>query len=223
MPYRWAQTLCGLSFLPSDTSPSVATCQKSLESALHVIRDRLRNRIALAKEVKLLELGEALQAKKLQASISSFSAVTLSDLQRVESGARLVAEGIVDGSHLVYRAAIDVSNVKMAAHIILPPTYPDVLPIFLLEVIQKKNLSSLNNDHVRDVEREVNTYGEVESEGEVLLQQVYKLLLCTEVLVATEFSPDHAVKATFFREVMGRKRSHPYRYMSTAGGIYTHR
>lgn len=226
VPYLWAQTLCGLSFLSGNAVPKVSVCQKNIEHIFNIIRNRLKNRIALAKEVKLLESGDAFRGKKLQASLTSFSSVTLSEFEGLETHTRnMVDDGIVDSACLIYRAAIEVGGVKIEALVSLPPTYPAVAPVVVFKKIHgKKNLAQGKSVHIRDIEREINTSsGEEPAKNQVLIDRIQRLLLCCQVFASTELTTDRNVKATYFRDVMGRKRSHPYRHVPTAGGIFTHR
>lgn len=225
VPYRWAQTLCGLTFLNGNAVPKVTVCQENIENIFKIIRNRLKNRIALAKEVKLLESGEAYRGKKLQAQLTAFTSVTLSEFDNLETHTKsMIDEGIVDAACLIYRAVIEISGVKIEALVALPPTYPHVAPVFVFKKIHgKKNLAHGKSVHIRDIEREINTSCGEEPSNQVLIDRIQKLLLCCHVFAATELTTDRTVKATYFRDVMGRKRSHPYRHVSTAGGIFTHR
>lgn len=116
----------------------------------------------------------------------------------------------------------------MLAYIAVSPDYPKQTPLFLLELQYKGTFNSLNCDALRNVERELNVHiNELDDESDkaygLLIRQIRKFIFCTEIFMHIEYPNEMPIQVTYFRKYHGKSRIHPYKYLLTAGGIYTHR
>lgn len=226
IPYRWAQELCGINLLPPTPEISVSHSQKNLENILKLVKSRFSNRLALAKEVKQLESGYSVSDRKVLATLSSFVTITMQEFSQLPSSEILIKEHIVDNTFIFYKASLQLNPAKLIAYIAVSSNYPIQCPIFLLEFTHKTTLNSLNCDGIRDIEREINVFAkqhEGSASSGLLLEQVRRLILCIEIFAHIEYPNEIPLQLSYFRGIQGKTRSHPYKYVSEAGGIYTHR
>lgn len=191
-------------------------------------RKRFSNRLSLAKEVHRLESGYSVTQKKISTVLSSFVTITMQDFSKLPSAQPLLSENVVDSTFIFYKAVLQLNPAKMTAYVAVSPNYPKQSPIILLEFNYKGSLNALSSNGLRDIERDVNVYTDEPSDDAddssgVLTRQIRKLFFCMEIFVHTEYSSEISVQSTYFRNIQGRNRSHPYRYIAAAGGMYTHR
>lgn len=213
--------------LPLVQEIKVKTCQQNLENILKVIKKRFQDRLSLAKEVLQLENGFSITNKKVLTTLNSFTTITFQDFSKVPSARLILQENFIDNSYIFYKATLQLSPAKLFAYIAVSPNYPAHYPLILVEFVYKTNYNALNSNGIRDLEKEINVFsGEPFEEEEhigVLLRQIRKLFFAIEIFAHIEFPNEINVQTTYFREIQGRNRSRPYKYIPTGGGIYIHR
>ena len=228
IPYKWAQELCGIDILPSSPEVVINISQKNLESTLKKIKNRFQNRLSLAREIYNLETGYSITHKKISSTLTSFLTITLQEFSKIPTAQQIIKENIVDNSFMFYKAILSLNPTKFIAYIAVSPNYPQEYPLILIEFIHKTNHNSLNLNGLRDLEKEINVFPddppeEIKDENCVLLRQIRKLFYSIEIFARIEISKETNVQATYFRDTQGRTRSHPYKYISSGGGIYIQR
>ncbi|KAK7863751.1 hypothetical protein R5R35_011154 [Gryllus longicercus] len=252
LPYLWAQRLAGLDFTGQQITdnmdkqglyvePKDVVSQVSVERVIKAIRQRLKARLALCRQVQALETGlvlvpHALRSNfpsKLCSCLSAWHLISWEEYKDANYSQVFVREGIVCSSDTFYRAEMTRGTAKLEALIAVKSDYPRVPTLFSLLLNWHGNHTSNNNDCIRDMEVELNVHWRElvlgAGWGHTLLAcQLMRLMVCLDIFLETsdatgrnpqEFSRDKI----FIKPVRGRNRCRPYKYLQVGGGIFTQR
>ncbi|KAK0174772.1 hypothetical protein PV327_010502 [Microctonus hyperodae] len=229
VPYRWAQTMCGLHFIPPAVSADQnVSCKKliqnDIENVLKEIKRRIKARIDLCNEIRLLESGNTPTfsgnidpiPQKIITNITSFTKISWDNYCKNNGTAQdMYKNGLVSCDDIFYQAVLRRGTNELVVHITIKADYPKVLPIFTV-VTFYPNPTSM--DVIRDIERETNVMWE---RSPTLTAQLQRLRACFDIYLETEnILPREKI---FFHLVKGRTRARPYKYLTIGGGIFTHR
>ncbi|PNF43385.1 THO complex subunit 5-like protein [Cryptotermes secundus] len=258
IPYIWAQRVAGLDFMgaraieimgnaqesnkeSSVVEPQTSVSQASVESVMRAIRQRLKARIALCRQVQALEAGlvsvpHALRGNfpaKICTSLFSWQLISWDDFCHTAHTQALVQAQAVNRGDSFYKAVLTRGSAKLVALIGVKCDYPRTPTVFCLQLNWHGEHDAGNNDAIRDMERELNVYwmelvGGVGWGNTLLAAQLLQLMACLDVFLesagSTGISPlEFPRDKIFFRPVRGRTRSRPYKYLRVGGGIFTHR
>ncbi|XP_069688990.1 THO complex subunit 5 homolog isoform X2 [Periplaneta americana] len=259
IPFIWAQRVAGLDFMgarateimgraeesnketSSIVEPQTAVSQASVESVMRAIRQRLKARLALCKQVQALEdcvvsVPHALRSNfpaKISAILSSWQPILWDDFRNASHTQALVRAQAVSRADTFYRAMLTRGTAKLMALIGVKCDYPRTPTVFCLHLNWHGDHNAGNNDAIRDMERELNVYwmelvGGVGWGNTLLAAQLLRLRACLDVFLESAGAigispPEFPREKIFFQPVRGRSRSRPYKYLKVAGGIFTQR
>ncbi|XP_068085628.1 THO complex subunit 5 homolog [Anabrus simplex] len=252
VPYIWAQRIAGLDFMGAEAAevmdvqglyvePKTSVSQASVEGVMRTIRQRLRARLALCRQMQSLESGmvpvpPALLSNfpsKVTCILTSWLPITWEDYRDSGFTQTLIKEHMVSQSGNFYRAIICRGTAKLTALVSIKCDYPLSPPLFCLQLQWHGEHNSSNNDAIRDMERELNVHWKelVQTLGwghALLACQLMRLMACVDVFLessgATGISPPEFPRdKIFIKPVRGRNRSRPYKYLQVGGGIFTQR
>ncbi|XP_076453337.1 THO complex subunit 5-like [Babylonia areolata] len=257
-PYMWAQWLGGLQFLSTadsdgggaSTSGAGGGCCVSVRARTSVsatymqqtikrLRQRLKSRLGLLRQLVSLEQGivplSGPLVKKFPAKVVSrllsWKRVTYSDLEVLPHARRLIDNGFVSRNDLLFCAVLERGSAKLTAHVVVSVDYPEVAPLFLTSIAWQSLRTALTDNHVKELEEEVNLHhGElVEDRGQdqLLAAQLVRLLVDFDVYLETEVldvsAPVEIPKEKVIPRVYrGPGRSKPYKYVPELG-VFTQR
>lgn len=245
--FQWAQQLAGLQFpvqaTPEDNLPptvSANLCQTHVELIVHSIRQRLTSRTALQRQISLLEKSKLISVElpipekmrnefpvKVASKIRAWTSVDWEQYLALDVTRHLVDSGAVGQHDFFFRLQInsDQQGASLIALIAVRPDYPRSPPVFCLNLHHNGEYNIHNSEHVRAMEREVNTSfawlvnDENRSERyDVLSLQITRLMSCLDVLLEAWQRQGGANKGpessdvVFLHSVRGRKREPPLKY-----------
>ncbi|XP_023245652.1 THO complex subunit 5 homolog [Copidosoma floridanum] len=226
-PYKWAQRMADLKFIPVDAreqkSVDPGSGRDVVESVIKDIKKRVKARLDLCAEIRHLESGNLPiltdssepMPQKISTVLHKFM---ISSWKNYCSTFRNMESSGLDticSSDIFYEAILRRESNEMVVYIVIKPDYPKVSSIFRIKFNSKVPASV---DAVRDIEREVNVMWDKLPTLSVQLQRLrscFDIYLETENLVTKE--------KIFFNSVRGRTRERPYKYVEIGGGIFTHR
>ncbi|XP_038053852.1 THO complex subunit 5 homolog [Patiria miniata] len=233
-PYRWAQWLAGLDFLPEDSEATKATTAIStshMESTLKALRSRTRARLALTKQLTSLERNTVpvpaqsvgLFPAKIAARLTSWATITKEDFQALLFMQRSPALELAEDYQHFYLATCSRGSAILKAAVLLSVDYPRCPPHIVIGVTLTGEHNHSNDNDIRDLESELNLhYDELVTEKShdyLLSNQLQRLLMCFDVYVETrgegegaEGPTEFAREKMFIRLTRGRGRSKPYKY-----------
>ncbi|KAH9525751.1 THO complex subunit 5, partial [Bulinus truncatus] len=214
-PYLWCQWMGGLQFLRKDIRPvedveSLATlsrlpvqakhsiCAANIQKTISLLRQRIVSRISLLQQLSSIERGiipvsadfVKLFPAKINAHLSSWTRCTFEDFQALPHAKRFLRSGLIRSSNVVFVAVIDRGSAKMTAHAVLTADYPQVPPLFILDIFWQSRRTALSDIYVMEMEEEVNLhYGELISskqQYQLLSNQIQRLLMCFDVYLETD-------------------------------------
>ncbi|XP_058803325.1 THO complex subunit 5 homolog [Phymastichus coffea] len=226
IPYRWAQRMAGLHFVPIDAREQKSViqdnAQDSVESVLREINKRVKARLDLCAEIRQLETGSMPVLSGTidpipQKVCTTLHKFVISSWKNYCSSFRCseLSQDFISSSDIFYEAVLRRGNNELTAFIAIKPDYPKVSSIFRIKF--HDNLPA-GVDVLRDIEREVNVLWE---KPPTLSAQLQRLRSCFDIYLETEgLAPREKI---FFHPVRGRTRSRPYKYVELGGGIFTHR
>ncbi|KAI8436874.1 hypothetical protein MSG28_010324 [Choristoneura fumiferana] len=232
-PYIWAQRMCGLDFMAlvvdeKKTNKVIQPCPSlsvsTVEHFILTLKNRLKSRVALMKELQELESGKIVPVKgspvRLSGSLTQWQSVGWPEYSQAPSTTFLISEGLVNSNDMLYRAIITRQSAKLVALVVLKSDYPKSAPIFSLTLFWNGTHHAGIDDDIRDIERVINTDWSLEDKQPSLTTQMTKLLTCLDILLETtgtsEFPPDKVM----FQPVRGRNRVKPYKFIKQGNGIF---
>jgi len=229
IPYKWAQRMAGLHFIASDVNEQKRSiqdlAQDSVESVLREIKRRVKARLELCNEIKLLEERKFLTStvegepmpQKVISEIHRFSTMTWKNYSSSPDALEFCKKGLVSPVDMFYEAVLRRGSNELVARIAIKPDYPKVSPVF--SITMNPSVVSTSVDAIRDIEREVNVMWK---KPPTLSAQLQRLCACFDVYLETE-NIATSREQIFFHTVKGRTRARPYKYLSLGGGVFTQR
>ncbi|XP_033628155.1 THO complex subunit 5 homolog A-like [Asterias rubens] len=233
-PYRWAQWLSGLDFLPQDCQePNAKTSISTshMESTLKALRSRTRARLALTRQLASLERNTVpIQAQsmnlfpaKVASRLSSWKTITMEEYKALSFVIGSPALDLVEQYQYFFLATCTRGSATLSAAVLLNVDYPRCPPHIVVGVSQTGDHNSSNDNNIRDMEAEVNLYYDelftAKSHDYLLSNQLQRLLMCFDVFLETkgegegaEGPSEFAREKMFIRLARGRGRSKPYKY-----------
>ncbi|XP_059480188.1 THO complex subunit 5 homolog [Neocloeon triangulifer] len=208
-PYRWAQQMCGFSFL-TETPKSEPVMVMKVDPAVsrgcvpemvRTVRNRFKARMALGKQIQDFEKGKVnvhptqkrLFPKKVACNLATWETLTWDDYEVISSNQHLVEESVVSQSDTFYKANFtrlnsDGNFAKLTAFIVVKPDYPRAPPIFSLRIHWNTDMDGKNNSAIRDMEKEVNVHWRELIAGPgwgwgLLSAQMMRLMVCFDVFL----------------------------------------
>lgn len=232
-PYIWAQRMCGLDFMAlvvddRKTNKVIQPCPSlsvsTVEHFILTLKNRLKSRVALMKELQELESGKIVPVKgspvRLSGSLTQWQSIGWPEYSQAPSTSFLISESLVNSNDMLYRAIITRQSAKLVALVVLKSNYPKSAPIFSLTLFWNGTHHAGIDDDIRDIERVINTDWNPEDKQPSLATQMTKLLTCLDILLETtgtsEFPPDKVM----FQPVRGRNRVKPYKFIKQGNGIF---
>lgn len=229
IPYRWAQRMAGLHFVSSDMNEqqqkltSQELAQDCVESVLKEIKRRVKARLDLCTEIRLLESGNLPiyistsdpVPQKISTSLHRFTTMTWKNYSNYIASPAFCQRGLVSFVDMFYEAVLRRGSSELVARIAIKPDYPKIAPVFSVSISPMVQASP---DIIRDIEREINVMW---TKSPTLTAQIQRLRACFDIYLETEsMAPKEKI---FFHPVKGRTRARPYKYLSLGGGIFIHR
>ncbi|KAJ8679912.1 hypothetical protein QAD02_015699 [Eretmocerus hayati] len=227
IPYKWAQRMAGLHFIPVDArdqkSVNHDSSQDSVESVLKEIRRRVKARLELCEEIRQLESGNLPSLtgtldpipQKVSTILHKFTISSWKNFCSIFSNFDKESLNSITSSDIFYEAILRRGTSDLIAFIAIKPDYPKVSSLFRICI---KSSVTPSIDALREIEREVNVMWE---KPPLLSAQLQRLHACFDIFLETEdVVPREKI---FFHQVRGRTRSRPYKYVEIGGGIFTQR
>ncbi|XP_052233955.1 LOW QUALITY PROTEIN: THO complex subunit 5 homolog [Dreissena polymorpha] len=242
-PYQWAQKMAGLQFLPGQVpaTPQADISRQTMQATIGRIRRRVQSRLSLLKQLTALEHGsisvsseyQKLFPVKLSSCLKSWVRSTYSEFVESPFTQPLVDMGIAGEEDLYFKASIERGSAKLVALVVVGADYPTQAPLFSVSVDWATCRHARNDNHIQELEEEVNIhYDELvsgKSCDQLLTNQLQRLLMCFDVYLETESlnriseGPAEIAKEKVFSRVSrGRQRSKPYKFDGNTG-IFSHR
>ncbi|XP_077996042.1 THO complex subunit 5-like [Glandiceps talaboti] len=245
-PYMWVQRLAGLEFLEGDEEQE-APRAKSAVSASHVeattkaLRNRVRARLALQKQLASLERhsipvpseSQRLFPAKLDGKFTNWTSLTYDDYSTLSYTAEVQDAELVNESDMLFKATFERKSAKLNAAIVVPQDYPASPSLFSVQISWRGEHNAKNDESIRLMESELNVhFRELMVHGSadyLLTNQLQRLLMCFDVYLEAksslaslaapvEFSKDKVMP----RLARGPHRAKPYKY-NPHHGFFSHR
>nr|CAD7587821.1 unnamed protein product [Timema genevievae] len=254
VPYIWVQRVAGLDFMGARTAeimdgksdsvePKTSVSQASVESVMRAVRQRLKARIALCKQVQALENGSVVLPHnqrscfpgKSSSSLSGWQLLTWEEYQAYPHTQPFVREEAVGRGDIFYSMVVSRGTAKLLVLLAVKCDYPCTPSVYCLHLNWNGEHHAGNNDAVRDMEREMNVYWlELVKDlghgwgSSLLVAQMNKLMSCLDLYLeaagSTGIAPaEFSRERIFFKPVRGRNRCRPYKFLHVSGGIFTQR
>ncbi|KAG8035842.1 hypothetical protein G9C98_002968 [Cotesia typhae] len=234
-PYKWAQRMAGLNFITGhiiNLSDEHMTRQKtisqnSIESIFKEIKRRVKARLDLSSEIRLLESGNialsgdicdsSINPQKILTCLNKFTSISWKNYSTYPDTQNIIKNNLVSSSDSYYEAVLRHDDHQLIAHIAVKPDYPKSSAIISVNMNSTKiNWSA---DVIRDIEREINVMWD--HNPPTLSTQLQRLRMCFDIYLETGgLVPRQKI---FFHSVKGRTRACPYKYLNIGGGIFTQR
>lgn len=251
-PFRWVQLLSGLNFpqmaKDQDDSgnrelqtirPNQEVAKTRVQGIIHLIRERLEARVALQKQITLLQKAKMIDIAleipsevqswfplKASSRLRNWTAVNWEQYKLLEVTQHLVQGGAVDENDFFYRLQINREpTATLIALIAVKPDYPNRNPVFCLNLHWKGEYNVHNCEHMRDLERLINSgfdTTDTKLKPSLLSMQLQRLLTSLDALLEAwsvalnEFNPQAKVdfqrEKLFLQSVRGRNRSLPINF-----------
>lgn len=244
-PYLWVQWLCGLQFLVESQAlqqSQTPLMTSQMEQTIRRIRRRIKTRLTLQRHLTSLEHGMVPVSSvfigqfpaKIVSRLVQWKRITYEDFVNYPHVQRMISSDLVLSCHLVFMGLVERGSAALTFRVVIAPDYPSSSPIFALSLRWKNEHNALNDEGIREMEREVNicSRGSVDprSLDQLLIVQVQSLLMCLDVYLETEMDrsaaterPNEFPKEKMFpRMTRGPSRSKPYKYDFQLG-FFTHR
>jgi len=187
--YRWAQVVAGLQFpdeMPSEAEADEAAatfnkvdkaiCQATVETVVKAIKQRVVSRLALVKQVTVLEsakktdvdlvlpadvaklAGVDMGSSPVRSKVRAWYGIDYEQYVSLDITSHLVGEGAVCKNDFFYRLQVNRDPATLIALISISPDYPTTPPVFCLNLHWNGASWTLHNsEKVRALEREINT------------------------------------------------------------------
>ncbi|XP_059084495.1 THO complex subunit 5 homolog [Tigriopus californicus] len=251
-PFRWVQLLGGLNF-PQKTKdqednrerdlhtirPNQDVAKTRVQGIIHLIRERLEARVALQKQITLLQKAKMIDIAleipnevqswfplKASSRLRNWTAVNWEQYKLLEVTQHLVQGGAVDENDFFYRLQINREpTATLIALIAIKPDYPNRNPVFCLNLHWKGEFNVHNCEHMRDLERLINSGFDTlgpKLKPSLLSMQLQRLLTSLDALLEAwsvalnESNPQAKVdfqrEKLFLQSVRGRNRSLPINF-----------
>lgn len=233
-PYLWAQWLCGLQFLiESHTLQKSQTplLTSQMEETIRRLRHRIQTRLALQKQLSALEHGTVPVTSgfigqfpaKIVSRLVQWKRTTHEDFMHCPYAQRMTGSSLTSVNHLYFTGLIERGSAALSFQVTVAPDYPSSSPIFALSLRWKNERNALNDEGIREMEREVNVYARelvnARTMDQLLTIQLECLLMCLDVYLETEMDrseiegPNEFAKEKMYpRLTRGPSRSKPYKY-----------
>uniref|UniRef100_A0A6A7FQL2 THO complex subunit 5 homolog B-like n=1 Tax=Hirondellea gigas TaxID=1518452 RepID=A0A6A7FQL2_9CRUS len=230
----------------ANSGPQSCTASGVSSERVHVtlsaIRRRLRSRLALQQHLLILqgatstssipvpsECMSMLFPGKVCSELMSWRTITWREYSALASTAAIREAGLATDRCLYFRAVYQRKHVDMIAFACISPDYPQVVPLFALEMKWGEQLCPYA--HIQQLEAEVNVHWSELVPGNtdrrhVLPLMLYRLAMCLDVYTEAASSrlvdadPSAAANDThfhkekiFFRPARGPDRAFPLRYL----------
>lgn len=236
-PYKWAQNLCGLTFIVCDQSTiDHELIQLTVPSTMKKIRNRLQSRITLYRQILCLEqknlnslipVDDPLSVARVSCTLVQWSTITWAEyIERGSLVDKFVNENLVTSNHLLYSAIIIRGSAKLECLVSISPSFPDDNPLWAISLSWNGNRSPLNNSDIREIEHWVNFVQNTKtSAGNVLGVQLKRAMTALDIYLETEGShstertAEFAPEKTFIKTFRGRTHSRPYKVAQNGGSI----
>ncbi|KAG8178815.1 hypothetical protein JTE90_015368 [Oedothorax gibbosus] len=243
LPFVWAQKLAGLQFMspyPKESDIVYRIIPPFMEKSINAIWTRLQSRHQLHNQITSLESRisvppqfASLYPLNIQSQLKNWSPAHWKDALNYANIEELQAVNLVSQDSLVYKAEIQRGSANLSVLVVIPPEYPNKTPVFLLHLYWNGSHSTVSNFALKELEEEVNVHFienlPSEFKNNLLVCQMYHLVVCFDVFLETEYSGDSFEGPhEFVREKVvvrysrGCSRSRPYKCVSSQG-IFTYR
>lgn len=159
-PYKWAQQLCGLEFVPTTsitsthfTGISHDLAQSSVPQIIKQIRSRWQARLGLNDQIIALENYNATLDKqaavKISSSLVTFTPITWDEYLSDGTTHRFIDENVVTAHDLYYRAIITRGTAKLICLICVSANYPNEMPLWTIQLNWHGDHWAQNNSTIR--------------------------------------------------------------------------
>ncbi|CAH0390406.1 unnamed protein product [Bemisia tabaci] len=257
-PYNWAQKIAGLDFEGCTSVNKIeAKCsisQENLPSVMKAIKRRLKSRIALCKQIQDFEVGCVMVPPPLmehfppkrQCELTQWRQIAFSEYEALGYTKHFVDNAVVTKYDIFFKTLLTRINpgidVQLYVAVAVRANYPEAPPVFAVCCSNEKNLipeeiyargkTALNDECVRNMEREVNCHwNEVVQDlsdsnrtAVLFTAQMLKLMSCFDVMIdALAPSASGSREKMYMEPLKGRDRAYPLRYVQRNGGIFMHR
>jgi len=235
IPYYWVQWLCGMNYLPGKENqclvPNTTLSVTHFQSVIQTITLRLESRLALVKQLQLLQqlvipptkskvLSEILPPK-IVSTLTCWNFIPFEDCMSFAPFKELLDEGMVSENSITYSAKI-ARELSITVLIVIHQNYPERAPLMLLSMEDEANVNKQSK--LFCLEREVNAYAEelfqLDDKNLILSNMLRKLQISFDMFVET--GEQHETKDQLYtRRNCGRDRNRPYKYHKD--GYFIHR
>ncbi|XP_035228171.1 THO complex subunit 5 homolog [Stegodyphus dumicola] len=245
-PYLWTQQIAGIDFLSISTEGSVCTQNNPkvtslfMEGAINAIRSRLIARCQLSHQIASIDQRTnippkfaALYPLNISSQLKKWSPVDWKEIMNYVNFKELQELNVVNEDAMVFNAEIQRGSAILLVTVTIPPDYPVKTPVFLLQLNWKGCYTAVSSLALRELEEEINVHFietlPEEYQENLLICQMYHLIVCFDVFLETEYSgdsfegpPEFMREKVVARSARGRSHSRPYKCVSSQG-IFTFR
>ncbi|BES97419.1 THO complex subunit 5 [Nesidiocoris tenuis] len=238
-PYVWVQKIGGLDFTTMTPNKMVEakleTAKSSIPSVIKVLRHRIINRVALAKQAIALESKNvrsptSMKSVKLSCSIKSWKSLSYETFLEHPAAAFLRENFTLTPQDIYFCGSISRGKAKLSVLTVVPCDYPKRPPTHALLIEwNDQTLNSTNSPHVMDMEREVNVYLRDFMDrplwaATLLIYQIHRIMVNFDIFLECNDPPRYSSeKKTVLHPRRGRTRCLPYTYADIGEGVFLHR
>ncbi|XP_015790808.1 THO complex subunit 5 homolog B [Tetranychus urticae] len=232
--YKWAQTLCGLNFLPRDEDKQ--SVSYNFTQIMDIIKSRFTHRTGLHQIILELERGSvslpsslvSVAFNKMSCLIKDWKPSSLDEWLTVTTGQNMFDFSLIDGSEHFFKVTLVRGSASLKALVALPTDYPNSSPLFQLTLNWQSEKTSSMDTSLRDLEYYVNIKcieSVLESEKiRTLAIQIYTLCVGFDTFLEAEQNhsgaegPMEFPKGRIFsHNYSGRDHSKPFEYAHEYG------
>lgn len=190
-PFKWAQNLCGISFTEHlNIDQSQKLCEETVPDLIRQIRRKLRARISLYNQIKMLESGKVKDKISVRVSciLQLFVSISYPEYCEEMCTKRFVQEAIANANDVFYRAVITRGSAKLECYICIPSNFPSEYPIFAIDLSWNDlKYNAETSAHTREIENVINNF-EGKSHEEILMEQLHRTMTCLDIFLEAESS-----------------------------------
>lgn len=190
-PFVWAQNLCGISFTEQlNPAQSLRLCEETVPALIRQIRRKLKARLSLYNQIKMLETGKLKDKMSVRVSciMQLFDSLSFNEYADKDCTKRFIQEGIATVNDVFFRAIITRGSAKLETYICIPTNFPSEYPFFALNLCWNDlKYNAQTSAYMREIENNINNFT-VEKNDEVLMEQLHRTMTSLDIFLETESS-----------------------------------
>lgn len=162
-PYKWAQNLCGLNFIPYGksvtTNINYELTQQSVPNIVKKIRERLQSRLLLYKQILALEQKniddlilpfDSLASMRTTCALVQWCTITWAEYtERYAVTGKFIDQNFVTPNHLLYSAVMIRGAAKLECLVSISPHFGKRSPLWAISLNWNGVHNTTNNSDIR--------------------------------------------------------------------------